>query len=85
MIKKRRRAEEGQFFVASKANSQEMVKADKVVHMGMRDEDVANFQDLPRREGMKIAHIEKEGSFIKHELHIYSRVAEGIVDRLWMK
>jgi hypothetical protein len=70
MIKKRRRA---------------MVKADKVVHMGMRDEDVANFQDLPRREGMKIAHIEKEGPFIKHELHIYSRVAEGIVDRLWMK
>jgi len=56
-----------------------------VVHVGMGDKDVANFQNLPRREGMKIAHIEKEAPSIKHELNKNPRITEGIMDLLRMK
>jgi hypothetical protein len=76
---------EGEFFVSAKADSQEMVKADTVVHVGMGDEDVADFQDFPRGKGMEIAHIEEEGPSLKHELHIHPWVAKGVMDGLWMK
>jgi len=85
MINERGGAEQRELFVSPKADSQEMVKADKVVHVGMGDEDVANFQDFPREEGMEIAHIEKQGPPIKHEFNINPRIAEGIMDWLWMK
>lgn len=85
MVNERGGAEKGELFVSPKADSQEMVKADKVVHVRMGDEDVANFQDFPREEGMEIAHIEKQGPPIKHEFDVNPRIAEGIMNRLWMK
>jgi hypothetical protein len=78
-------AKEGELFVSAKTDSQEMVKADTVVHVSMGDEDVADFQDFPRGKGMKITHIEEEGPFLKHKLHIHPWVAERVMDGLWMK
>ena len=85
MVDERGGAEEGELFVSPKADSQEMVKTYKMVHVGMGDEDVANFQHFSRGKGMEIAHIEKEGPSIKHEFDINPRVAEGIMDGLCMK
>ncbi len=85
MVDERGRAEKGELFVSPKADSQKMIKADKVVHVGMGDEDMTDFQHFSRGKGVKVSHIEKEGPSIKHEFDINSRVAEGIMDRLCMK
>lgn len=80
MVNERGRPKKGEFFISPKADSQEMVETDKVVHVGVGDEDVADFQYFSRGKGMKIAHIEKEGPSIKHEFDIHPWVAKGIVD-----
>jgi hypothetical protein len=85
MVNERGGAEKGEFFISPKADSEEMVKTDKVIHVGVGDEDVANLQHFAMGKGMEIAHIEKEGPSIKREFDIHSGVAEGIMDQLCMK
>jgi hypothetical protein len=85
MVNKRGGAEKGELFVSPKADSQKMIKADKVVHVGMGDEDVTDFQHFSRGKGVKVSHIEKEGPSIKHEFDIKPGVAKGIMDQLCME
>ena len=85
MVNERGGTEKAELFVSPKRDSQEVVEADKVIHVGMGDEDVADFEDFPRGKGVKIAHVEKEGPPVKHELNINPGITEGIMDRLWMK
>ena len=85
MVNERGRAEKGEFFVSPKADTQKMIKADKVVHVGMGDEDVTDLQHFSRGKGVKVSHIEKEGPSIKHEFDIEPGVAKGTMDQLCME
>jgi hypothetical protein len=48
--------------------------------MPMGDKDVADPQELARREPAKVAEIEKEGAPLEHEIDVKPGIVEGIVD-----
>jgi len=48
--------------VSSEADSQEMIKADKMIHVSVRDKDISNLEDLSRLKSIYFPDVE-EGSF----------------------
>ena len=58
-----------------------MIKTDKMVHMGMGNENVVNLQEFAGRKVMEIAKVEKKGLPPVLEVHIHTGVAEGIIDQ----
>jgi hypothetical protein len=72
-----RRAEKGDPAVSPQAKTDEMIEPDEMVHMGVGNEDVIDFQYLSGGQGMKIAKVKQNGltpvfEFQKHP---------GVVDR----
>jgi hypothetical protein len=57
------------------------VEAGKVVHMPMRDKDVAGAQELARSEPAEIAEIEKQSALLEYQIHVKPGIVEGIVDQ----
>jgi hypothetical protein len=60
--------------------AQQGVEPDQVVDMGMRDENIANFEHFPGCEVVQIAAIEEQGFAAMSQADIESGVAEGIVN-----
>ena len=56
-----------------------MVETGEVVHMVVRDEDVADTQKLAWSQSIETAKI-KQRAPLKHEVHVKARIVEGIVD-----
>jgi hypothetical protein len=57
-----------------------MVKPDKVIEVGVRDEDVRDPEQTSRREGANVPEIKQEGPPLPGERHIQGRVPEQVVD-----
>ena len=56
-----RRPEEGEPLLPAKTYPYHMVEADKVVHVGVGDEDEVDLQELARRQNVEVAKVEKKG------------------------
>ena len=53
--------------------------------MRMRDEDMLNALNLPRRESADIAEIEEKGAFLEQRLDVDRRIAEAPVEQSGMQ
>lgn len=62
--------------VTAKANAQQAIKAGEVIHMRMRDEHVADAQQLARRQSGDIADVEQQGASLELEIDVDTRVTE---------
>ncbi len=76
LIQEGRRTEEGYVLVPSQADTEQMIETDKVVHMGMGNEDSRDLQYLPGGQGRDVTQIEKEGFIAMLEFEIDPRVIE---------
>jgi hypothetical protein len=74
-----------EYFVPAETNPHELVEADKMVDMGMGDEDVAHSQQFPRGEKGEVTYIEEDCPPIEKEIDIETRVAKRAVDKGGMK
>jgi hypothetical protein len=74
--------EDGYMTVTAQTHPQQMIKTYKVIHMGMRNEDMLDLKNFSRAQIMKITQIEKKRSALMLEFNIYPWVAEGIIDQM---
>src|ERR1700732_2629128 len=58
-----------------------MIKAGEMVHVGMRDEDVAHPQKLAGRQTRDVADVKQDRPPLELQVDEYPRVAEGPVDQ----
>jgi hypothetical protein len=58
-----------------------MVKADKMIHVGMRNKDVMDFEHFAGRQGMEIPQIEKNRLLAVLTFHIDSGIPERVIDQ----
>jgi len=56
--------------VPSETDSQEMIKADEVIHMGVRDEDMFNLEDLSRLKSIYLSEVEESSLAFVLEFYI---------------
>ncbi|MGB5042829.1 MAG: hypothetical protein WBO67_17930, partial [Nitrospira sp.] len=70
---------EAECFPAPKGDAEQRIEADKVVHMCVRDEDVAGAQEAGRAQGIVVAQIEEESAFGPANLHEQAWIAEDII------
>jgi 2-oxoglutarate ferredoxin oxidoreductase subunit delta len=68
--------------VTAQTYPQQIVKPDEMIHMGMRYKDMADLEQLPRIQAVEVTQIEKEGRPPILEFDIYSRVTEGIINKM---
>ena len=68
--------------VASQTDSQQVIETGEVIHVGVRDEYVADAQQLARRQSGDIANIEQDRAAFKFQVDIDARVAERTIDEL---
>ena len=73
-------AKDAKDFFPTKQASQQLVETGEVVHMEMRDEDVADTQELARSQSIEIANIEQQRAPLEHKVHVKAGIVEGIVD-----
>src|SRR5512136_1559250 len=71
---------DGDVTVASQTHPEEIIESYKVIHVGVRNEDMIDLKKFSRAEIVKIPKIEKKRSPFMPEFEIYPRVAEGIID-----
>jgi hypothetical protein len=74
-----------QVFGAPEHQSDEVVEADEVIHVGVGDEQMGDLEELSLRERMELPRIEEQTPSLVHELHVQDRVSEMTVDELRMK
>ena len=67
--------------VAPKTNPQQVIKAGEMVHVGMRDEDVADPQKLAGRQARHVADVKQDRPPIELQVDEHPGVAEGPVDQ----
>ena len=69
-------------FPASKGHAKQGVEPDEVVHVRVRDEDVAGTQEAGRAQGIVVPQIEEERAFGPAHLHEQAWIAEDIIDEV---
>ena len=85
LVEKAGRTEQMELFVAPEKNAQQSVETDKVVHMGMRDKDMGNPQNLARRKRSDVAEIKQDGTALEEKIHKYSRITKRPIYEDWME
>ena len=60
---------------------QQLIEAREVIHMQMRDEDIADSQHLTGRKPSKIAKIEQQRPLFENEIDVKTRIVERVVDQ----
>lgn len=65
------RAVQPQVARAAEVQAQEVIEADEVIHVGVRDEDVRQPQDPARAQRGQVAEIEEQRAPLEHELHVH--------------
>ena len=71
----------GQSMVAAKGNPQQVVEADKVIDVGMRDKNVGDLQQVSRRLRGKVTKIQQKRTTLPSKSHKYSGVPEDPVEQ----
>ena len=74
--------EDGYMTVTAQTHPEQIIESYKVIHMGMRNEDMFDLKNFSRAQIMKITQIEKKRSALILEFYIYPRVAEGIINQM---
>jgi len=65
--------------------TQQVIESDKVVNMHMRNENIADSQQLTRRQCVQETTIKKQGSLLPAEIHKQGGVPGWTVDQLGQK
>ncbi len=65
--------------VSSKADPQEMVKSDEVIHMGVGDEYMLDPEDLSRLKSIYLSEVEERGFTPVFEFYIDPGIGRGVV------
>ena len=73
-------AKDGDVTVTAQAHPEQIIESYKVIHMGVRNEDMIDLKKFSRAEIVKIPQIEEKRSPFMPEFDIYPRVTEGIID-----
>jgi hypothetical protein len=68
--------------VTAQTHPEQIIKSYKVIHMGVRNEDMIDLEKFSRAQIVKIPQIEEKGSLLILEFYIYPRIAEGIIDQM---
>ena len=76
------RAKDGDVTVAAQTHPEQIIESYKVIHMGVRNEDMIDLKKFSRAQIVKITQIEEKRSTFILEFDIYPRVAEGIIDQM---
>jgi hypothetical protein len=79
-VQKLRRTEQAHMFRAAEADAQQSIEAGKVVHVGVRDEHVADAQQLPRGQAADVTDIEQQRATGEPEVDQQCRITERTVD-----
>src|SRR5262245_39288794 len=75
------RAEQFDMLFAGKKDAQQVVEADEVVHVRMRDEYVRELEQRRRGLAVDAAEIEQHGAALVSQPHVEARIAKGRVDQ----
>jgi hypothetical protein len=68
--------------ISAQANPQEMVETCEVIHVRMRNEDIAQPQELARGQSRDIANVEQQRTPLELQIEIKAWIAEGAIDEL---
>ena len=74
-----RRSINAQRLVAADQSAQNLVETDEMVDVHVRHEDIAQTQDLARRQCVQVAEIEQQAAPVEFQFDVDPRVAEGVV------
>ena len=81
LIEETGRTEQTEVLVPAKAQPEQMVKTDEMIHVGVGHKDVIDFQEFSRRQEMQIADIEKNRLPAVLAFNVDAGVSERIVDQ----
>ena len=56
-----------QRLAAAQKQPQQAVEADEMIHVGVADKDVADLQDVPRRQCRDLTQVEQKGSLLEQK------------------
>ena len=76
------RAIDAERLLAPEQAAQQLIETGEMIHVEMRDEDVADAQQLARGKAREIAEIEQQRALLEHEIDVKARIVEAIVDEL---
>jgi hypothetical protein len=62
-----------------------MVKADEMIDMRVRDENVFQAMNLSHRQRRNIAEVQQESTPLKQRFNIERRVSKSTIDQAWMQ
>ncbi|MBB4367338.1 hypothetical protein GGD63_000107 [Bradyrhizobium sp. cir1] len=65
--------------------TQQMVEANEMIDMRMRDKDLVDASDLPWRQGGNLSNIEQQTSLLEQRFDIDRRIAVATVDQARME
>jgi hypothetical protein len=68
--------------VAPEHEAQQMIETSKVIHVPVRDKDVADAQELARWQDRDVAEVEQQRPALELEVYTDARVPERIVDEV---
>src|SRR5215469_11803362 len=71
--------------VAMQTDTQEPIEAREVVHVGVRDERVADAKKLPRHQWEIVAEIEHQRAMAEPEIDVDAGIGERLVDHSRLK
>jgi hypothetical protein len=67
---------------SAECNSKHPVKSNEVIHMRMRDEQIAGAKQAGRAQGLVLPQIEQQGPARPFDVDVETRIAEGVIDEI---
>lgn len=71
--------------LAAETNAEQPVEAEEVIHVSVRNKDVAQAQDLARRQCPPIAEVKHQRAFLEQKVDVHARVFERTIDQHGVK
>ena len=65
--------------------TKQMVESNEMIDMRVRDEDLIDASDPPRRQQRNFSEIEQQAALFEQRLHIHCRIAVATIDQARMK
>src|SRR6516164_3820537 len=72
-------------FLVPDEQTKQMVESNEMIDMRVRDEDLVDASDPPRRQQRKFSEIEQQTALFEQRLHIHCRIAVATIDQARME
>src|SRR5262245_32501564 len=69
-------------FIPAEHKAQQLIEANEVVHVPVRDEDIGDAKEFAGRQRRNISEVEKESAPLKRQVDKNARVPKGIIDQV---